>query len=93
VYPSFYEGFGFPVLEAMNAGVPAITSSRSSLPEITGSAAYLVNPHHPEEIAEGINLLLTNHEARAAQIKNGLERARKFSWETAAKQWLAAVNI
>lgn len=88
VYPSFYEGFGLPVLEAMNAGVPVITSNRSSLPEVTGSAAYLVNPHRTDEIAAGMKYLLTNSAARESAIKNGLEQAAKFSWEKTVERWL-----
>lgn len=88
VYPSFYEGFGFPVLEAMSVGTPVITSNRSSLPEVTGDAAYLINPHHPEEIAEGIIALLTNQALREEKIKKGLEQTTRFNWHTAAEQWL-----
>lgn len=89
VYPSFYEGFGFPALEAMAAGVPVIASNRSSLPEVTGAAAFLVNPHRPDEIAEGIRRLLTDAAARAAAIKSGRERAARFSWEKTAQDALA----
>lgn len=92
VYPSFYEGFGFPVLEALFMGVPVITSNRSSLPEITNSSAYLVNPHRPEEIAEGIQTILTNDILKNTLIKNGLAEVQKFNWDTAAKQWLSIIG-
>ncbi len=86
VYPSLYEGFGFPVLEALAAGTPVITSNRSSLPEVSGSAAYLVNPHRPAEIAAGILQLTTNQTLRARQIKNGLSEAARFKWTHSADE-------
>ncbi len=92
VYPSFYEGFGFPVLEAMAAGAPVITSNRSSLPEITDQAAYLINPNRPAEIAEAITKMLTDEKLREHFKKMGLEQVKKFSWETAAKQWLNIIH-
>lgn len=92
VYLSFYEGFGLPALEAMASGVPVITSNRSSLPEVTGTAAYLVNPHRPDEIAQGIKFLLSHPSARAEAIKNGLARAAQFSWEKTAQQFLSLIN-
>ena len=92
VYPSFYEGFGFPVLEAMACSVPVITSNRSSLPEITGQAAYLINPNRPQEITEAIIKMLTDEKLREHFKKLGLEQIKKFSWETAAKQWLELIS-
>jgi len=88
VYPSFYEGFGFPVLEAMASGAPVITSNRASLPEITGSAAYLANPNKPEEIAEGMRSLLNNQSLRSQTIKNSLEQAKQFNWNQTAQTFL-----
>lgn len=91
VYPSLYEGFGFPVLEAMSVGTPAITSNRSSLPEIAGSAAYLIDPTRPEQITLAMNELLNNDKLRDWHIQKGIEQVKKYSWEKAAKEWLNSV--
>jgi glycosyltransferase involved in cell wall biosynthesis len=85
VLPSFYEGFGLPVLEAMACGVPAITSLSSSLPEITGDAAILVNPYNIHEVTKAIEELLTNSELRSDLINKGLIQAKNFSSERTAK--------
>jgi len=92
VYPSFYEGFGFPVLEAMAMGIPVITSNRSSLPEIASSSALCINPNKINELAQGIKTILTNPEQRSTQIKNGLIQTVKFSWQKAAQDWLNILN-
>lgn len=85
VYPSFFEGFGFPVLEAMSCGVPTITSNSSSLPEIAGGAALLVDPHKPQEICDAMRKVLTNGELRSKLIEQGLVRSKEFSWRKTAK--------
>jgi glycosyltransferase involved in cell wall biosynthesis len=86
VYPAFAEGFGLPVLEAMSCGTPVITSNTTSLPEVTGDAAILINPHLFEEIGEGIEKLLNNQGLRKEFSEKGLERAQKFKWDKTAEK-------
>lgn len=88
VYPSLYEGFGLPPLEAMACGCPAVVSNVSALPEVCGDAAYYVDPHHVESVAEGIYKLLDDEDLRKKLIKRGLERAKAFSWEKSAMEHL-----
>jgi glycosyltransferase involved in cell wall biosynthesis len=86
VYPSLYEGFGLPILEAMACGTPVVTSDRSSLPEVAGDAAVLTDPDEPEAIASAIGRVLSDGELRERLRKAGLERAARFDWaETARK--------
>jgi glycosyltransferase involved in cell wall biosynthesis len=72
--------------------VPVITSNRSSLPEITNQAAYLVNPNRPAEIADAIIKILTDEKLREHFKKMGLEQIKRFNWETAAKKWLGLLQ-
>jgi glycosyltransferase involved in cell wall biosynthesis len=81
VFPSLYEGFGLPPLEAMASGTPVITSNVSSLPEVVGDAAILIDPLQPEAIADAIRRVLTDETLREEMRQRGLERARAFSWE------------
>ncbi|MDR1988917.1 MAG: glycosyltransferase family 4 protein, partial [Acidobacteriaceae bacterium] len=86
VFPSLYEGFGLPPLEAMASGTPVVTSNLSSLPEVAGDAAVLVDPYDPTAIADGIEQVLTDEPLRLALQQKGLARARQFSWETSVKR-------
>jgi glycosyltransferase involved in cell wall biosynthesis len=89
VFPSLYEGFGMPVLEAMACGAPVITSNRTALPEVAGDAALLVNPEDPEELARGMVRMLEDSALRAAFRAKGRERVSRFTWEQAARRTLA----
>jgi glycosyltransferase involved in cell wall biosynthesis len=88
VFPSLYEGFGLPPLEAMASGTPVVTSNVSSLPEVTGDAAVLVDPYDPSAIADGIARVLSDGEFSASLRSRGLARARQFSWETSVRRVL-----
>jgi glycosyltransferase involved in cell wall biosynthesis len=86
VFPSLYEGFGLPPLEAMACGTPVVTSNVSSLPEVTGDAALLVDPYSAEAIAEAMRRVLTDDALRSDLSARGLARAREFSWERSAQR-------
>ena len=84
VFPSLYEGFGFPVLEAMACGVPVLCSNTSSLPEVAGDAAVLVNPLEVDDIARGLHEITTNEDLRRTLIERGYQQAQKFTWQACA---------
>jgi glycosyltransferase involved in cell wall biosynthesis len=88
VFPSLYEGFGLPPLEAMASGTPVIASAVSSLPEVVGGAAMLVNPENVFDIARGITEVLTNDELRESMIVRGRKQAGSFSWARTAREVL-----
>ena len=88
VYPSFYEGFGFPPLEAMACGTPVITSNFSSLPEAVGDAAITINPYNLDELYRAMEMVLNNDKLKNTLIKRGFERAKKFSWQKCARETL-----
>jgi glycosyltransferase involved in cell wall biosynthesis len=86
VYPSVYEGFGLPPLEAMACRTPVITANATSVPEVVGDAAMLVNPRDPVEIAAAIEMLLSSDELRDELVKKGAERAAAFNWRRSAQE-------
>jgi glycosyltransferase involved in cell wall biosynthesis len=88
VFPSFYEGFGLPPLEAMACGTPVITSNTSSLPEVIGDAGIMVDPSDIDGLVDVMRKVLSNDGLREDMVKKGLKRAKMFSWEKAAKETL-----
>ncbi|MFX0210075.1 MAG: glycosyltransferase family 4 protein, partial [Candidatus Hodarchaeota archaeon] len=86
VFPSVFEGFGMPVLEAMACGVPVISSNFCSLPEVVGNASLLVDPLNVDLLAGAMHRILSNEELRNELIKKGLERVKQFTWEKTAKE-------
>ena len=88
LYPSLRESFGIPILEGMACGIPVITSNTSSMPEVAGDAALLIDPYDYKSISLAIEEILSNDSLRASLVKKGLERASKFSWLQMAKNYL-----
>lgn len=89
IFPSIYEGFGMPPLEAMACGCPVMTANAASLPEAVGNAALLCNPHKPEAIAKGMALLMKNETLREKLRQRGFIRAKEMSWDNAAEKLYA----
>ena len=93
VFPSLYEGFGLPPLEAMACGTPVVTSNVSSLPEITGDAAQLVDPYDVDSIVDGMRRVLTDPALAATMRHKGMARAREFSWERSVARTLDTYRL
>ncbi|MCB0075604.1 MAG: glycosyltransferase family 4 protein, partial [Caldilineaceae bacterium] len=92
VFPSVYEGFGLPPLEAMACGCPVVAARAASLPEVCGDAAMLVPPRDPAALADAMRRLLDDAALRAAMRERGLARAADFSWDASAQALLAALR-
>ncbi|WP_350304135.1 glycosyltransferase family 4 protein [Photorhabdus viridis] len=86
LFPSLYEGFGLPILEAMACGIPVLTSNITSLPEVAGDAALLVDPYSVDDIAHGINQLVINKDLRTMLVERGITRAKMFTWDKVAER-------
>ncbi len=97
VFPSLYEGFGLPPLEAMAAGTPAVVSNSSAIPEVCGNAVEYFNPENVEEMAEKISFVLSNDNRKKELVENGFERIKEFDWDKCAEETLKilleAVNL
>jgi glycosyltransferase involved in cell wall biosynthesis len=86
IYPSLYEGFGLPLLEAMNCHCPVVCSNASCFPEVAGNAAIYFNPYSIEDMAEVTNSILNNSSLKQKLINEGIERTKLFSWKTCANK-------
>ena len=89
-YPSYFEGFGLPILEAMKCGTPVVAGNRTSIPEVTGEAALLFDPFDVHSLVEALKQILNDSEYRATLSAKGLQRANEFSWQRTARLTLAA---
>ena len=92
VYPSLYEGFGLPPVEAMACGCPVLAASNSSLSEVCGNAAFYINPDNYFEIADGILEVLNNNKLRSKMIKDGLDQAKRFNWSISSFEHLKVLE-
>ena len=92
VYPSLYEGFGLPPLEAMACGCPVVTANTSSLPEVVGEAGIMVNPYDTSSLVQAMRRVLTDDKLRDNMVRKGLEQSKKFSWEKTTELTLQVYN-
>ncbi len=92
LYPSLYEGFGLPILEAMSCGTPVITSNCSSMPEVGGNAALYVEPEKPKEIAKAVEKIFENEKLKKELSIKGIEHAKQFTWEKALEKTIQVIK-
>ena len=92
VYASFFEGFGIPIIEAYNAETAVITSNVTSMPEVAGDAAVLVDPHSVEQMADGMVKLAADNVFRSGLIEKGRGQRQKFSWDLTAQRLWACIE-
>ena len=92
VYPSFYEGFGIPPLEAMSKGCPVVSSDKTCMPEVLGDAALYFNPDNEDEMRARIEKIIKDEDLRESLVKKGYEQVKKYSWEECARQTLEIYN-
>ncbi len=91
-FPTFFEGFGFPIIQAMACGTPVVTSNTTANPEIAGKAALLVDPYQPHQIAENMAKIFTNASLKADLINKGFDQVKKFSWTNATQKTLEVIE-
>ena len=92
VFPSIYEGFGLPPLEAMSVGCPVLVSNMGPMPEVSQDAAIYFNPYDTDELASKIKLVMSNDNLQTELSEKGLKQAQKFSWTTSAKQLIDTIK-
>src|SRR5207249_471734 len=92
VFPSLYEGFGLPALEAMSCGTPVLASTASSLPEVVGDAGLLLDPHDATAWADAVQRLMSDTELQQTLSRKGLKRAAQFTWERCARETLKVLT-
>jgi glycosyltransferase involved in cell wall biosynthesis len=92
LFPSLYEGFGLPILEAQACGCPVLTSNVTSCPEVAGDGAHIVDPYSVDEIRDGILKIIKDNNYKEQLIKKGFENIKRFSWEKSARKILELID-
>lgn len=92
IFPSIYEGFGYPPLEAMACGTPVVASNVASIPEVCGDAAFYINPYDVSDIVRGLKEILNNEKLSESLIEKGLKRVKLFSWQNFVEKFLSIIG-